>query len=379
LFFYTSLGFLIPLLGVVLTVAALFRLVSGGSLSISLWLLYFSFAAFASLLLTNTIISSFSELSLALAVTYQVGVVLFVLIYANIIRLSDFYIIVYSGVYLVLEGFISAPDLALFRFNTLYGESINQAALLLSLGVGVSIFGINSSLQKGSRFIAFVLLIALLVLLAGVVLLGSRQGLVLSGLWISALLFLGWKKWFFLIAIIVTGIVCYKIDYFSDLYIWGRIQGVLSLWGLASATGERSIGVRTELIEYGVANWTEHFIAGHGIRSFEKITPFGKYSHNNYIELLYNHGLPGLVLYYFPFMVLLFCFLLSKLFYRGAERFYMVLLVYALFYILIQGLFIVHYFRYVAWVAICLLLYSAVNSRIFSVSQFAKESLKTKS
>ena len=376
LFFDTTFGFLIPLLGVGLTVAALLRLVSGGSLSISLWLLYIPFAAFASLLLTDTLIGSFSELSLALAVAYQVGVVLFVLVYSNVIKLSDFYVIVYSGVYLVLDGFVSAPDLAMFRFNTLYGESINQAALLLSLGVGVSIFGIKSSLQKNNCFTAFVLLVALLVLLAGVVLLGSRQGLILSGLWISALLFVGWKKWFFAMAIVVFGLVYYKIDYFSGLYIWERIQGVLSLLGVASATGERSIGVRADLIEYGLANWSDHFVVGQGIRAFEKVTPFGKYSHNNYIELLYNHGLSGLLLYYIPFIILLFWCLWKRGFSPGRDRFYIVLLVYALFYVLIQGFFIVHYFRYVTWIAVLLLLYSAVNGGIFGTSHCAKETPK---
>lgn len=55
---------------------------------------------------------------------------------------------------------------------------------------------------------------------------------------------------------------------------------------------------RIDMIREGLQLWVESPIWGHGIDQFRVLTVFDTYSHNNYIELLANLGLVGLLLYY---------------------------------------------------------------------------------
>ena len=56
------------------------------------------------------------------------------------------------------------------------------------------------------------------------------------------------------------------------------------------------------MIQYGMDYFKERPLLGHGIENFRYLyaQEVGKetYSHNNYIELLVNNGIVGLLLYY---------------------------------------------------------------------------------
>lgn len=61
---------------------------------------------------------------------------------------------------------------------------------------------------------------------------------------------------------------------------------------------DTSAKTRLSMIQYGIEKWLERPLTGYGLDSFKILSGYGYYSHNNYVELLYNMGLPGFIVYY---------------------------------------------------------------------------------
>ncbi len=61
---------------------------------------------------------------------------------------------------------------------------------------------------------------------------------------------------------------------------------------------DTSAQTRLNMIQYGIEKWLERPLTGYGLDSFKVLAGFGYYSHNNYVELLYNMGIFGFVVYY---------------------------------------------------------------------------------
>lgn len=118
--------------------------------------------------------------------------------------------------------------------------------------------------------------------------------------------------------------------------------------------GEHSIYMRMTLIQYGLRGILEKPVIGHGLGSYLYYSPWpGRYSHANYIELWFNLGVVGLVLFYWP------CFTLIKYF-RKAKRWLdryarAFLLAYLSFYALygIMGIFFNELFEWVLAEMMC--------------------------
>jgi len=67
-----------------------------------------------------------------------------------------------------------------------------------------------------------------------------------------------------------------------------------------------SASMRKQMIEDGVEMWKEYPLLGIGLDQYRVISVYGTYSHNNYVELLVNLGLIGLLLYYSIHLFILF-------------------------------------------------------------------------
>jgi hypothetical protein len=59
-----------------------------------------------------------------------------------------------------------------------------------------------------------------------------------------------------------------------------------------------SVYIRERMVSVGLQLWAKQPIEGHGAGQFMSLSGFGMYAHNNYVELLANDGIIGLVLYY---------------------------------------------------------------------------------
>ena len=92
----------------------------------------------------------------------------------------------------------------------------------------------------------------------------------------------------------------FGIYFFRD-YIPSRIINTFTMTSL-DFTG------RDTLIKYGFEGFLNKPLFGHGFMSFSEyaFTTYGLeigYAHNNYIELLFDMGFVGLVIYYIPYFI----------------------------------------------------------------------------
>jgi O-antigen ligase len=70
--------------------------------------------------------------------------------------------------------------------------------------------------------------------------------------------------------------------------------------------------IREQMIAKGLELWRESPVFGHGLDAFASIGGFGVYAHNNYVEMLCNHGIFGFVFYYGFYLYMLYKLLKRK-------------------------------------------------------------------
>jgi O-antigen ligase len=84
-----------------------------------------------------------------------------------------------------------------------------------------------------------------------------------------------------------------------------RFEDLFSLLS-GGRSGVNSDGIRVRMIELGIEEWLKKPILGHGLDTFKyfnvQATGHFYYAHNNYVELLYDLGIIGLMLYYVFFV-----------------------------------------------------------------------------
>lgn len=99
-----------------------------------------------------------------------------------------------------------------------------------------------------------------------------------------------------------------NVPFFYDA-IGHRFEGFFGLFSETQKADGSSM-IRKRMIEAAMKKWPESPFWGHGFDSFKyynvSVTGHDYYSHNNFLELLYNQGLIGFVAYY-SFYVYLFC------------------------------------------------------------------------
>lgn len=103
-----------------------------------------------------------------------------------------------------------------------------------------------------------------------------------------------------IIAAIVTFAVYQLLMNNEFLYtaIGYRFEDLIEYTVGQSSEVEGGTIIREKMIEKGLALWRESPVFGHGLNAFSAIGGFGVYAHNNYVELLCNHGIFGFALYY---------------------------------------------------------------------------------
>ena len=114
-------------------------------------------------------------------------------------------------------------------------------------------------------------------------------------------------KYTFIIVAVAVSIyfLIMKIPMFYDI-IGIRMEGLLAfVTGDVSSADSSSI-IRGRMIQIGLDKWMQSPIWGYGFDSFKYynqiVTGRFYYSHNNFVELLYNEGIIGFVLYYWYYI-----------------------------------------------------------------------------
>ena len=217
---------------------------------------------------------------------------------------------------MILKGFLLSTAILLFRLlMSMPLDQLGSSRLGSSIGINENIVGmyflfastICIYYTKKAKIYYFPYIIFLLMTLLS----GSRRALALTLLVVIVFYINSIKKVSNVIYIIPFGVLFFLvIDLTMNnpiLYqvIGRRVTGLINM-----LTGEGKVDnstlVRMDLIQIGVELFKEKMWIGHGANSYRFLNKYSLYSHNNYIELLVNHGIIGLVLYYImPLMILM--------------------------------------------------------------------------
>lgn len=156
-----------------------------------------------------------------------------------------------------------------------------------------------------------VAMVALLFLFARFIIAsGSRKGFIGFILIMSSWTFFSYRKEFFkrphvaIVAIMaIFAVGAYSFVRLQDSVMMNRfIRGGEEL---TDSAAEGSVGLRKTMIQSGIEITLSNPIMGVGFDHFRIRSLMGMYSHNNYVEVFSNTGVPGGLLYYMVYIVLL--------------------------------------------------------------------------
>ena len=81
-----------------------------------------------------------------------------------------------------------------------------------------------------------------------------------------------------------------------------RMEGLFNLLS-GEGKADASSLVRADMIEEAISRWKEKPLIGHGIDAYKRLSHYGCYSHNNFVELLCDIGIIGFIIYYTSYIL----------------------------------------------------------------------------
>lgn len=190
----------------------------------------------------------------------------------------------------------------------------NKLAIMLMVGSMYAFWLIVSSNNKITKIFSF---ISVIVIYFGMFLSGGRKYVIVPIIFLYVLLMYKTDKkgkkhlifnTFLVVAIFVLLYqLIMKVPFLYD-NIGYRFDSFLGLFD-DSKDVDGSTEIRMKMIEAALKKWPEKPLLGHGFDSFKfynasSVTGHEYYSHNNFVELLYNQGIVGFVLYYLMYAYL---------------------------------------------------------------------------
>lgn len=207
----------------------------------------------------------------------------------------------------------------------LFGNSNILASLLMQsalCAIWLFVYSENKIIQK------IVLTLCLVALYYGMFLSGGRKFIIIPPIFLYILLIFkrdshGRKHLLKYTGVVIAIVIAvyYLIMNVPAFYavIGERMESLFSFIRTGHSVSGQSAEIRATMIEIGFNRWLNSPIWGYGFDSFKYynrlVTGHFYYSHNNYIELLYDLGIIGFAIYYWFYL---------KLFYvawRGKNRY----------------------------------------------------------
>lgn len=216
-----------------------------------------------------------------------------------------------SGLILVLLMAVTGNLTDIYgRLGTELVGNANALASMLMIssicGLWLFVYGTNRKIKK------ILLLLCVVADYVGLFLSGGRKYIVIPMIFLYLLfLFKQDKKGrnhivkYTVIIIIAAVVMLYLIMNVPAFYnsLGVRLESFLSFMNGDLGNADYSAIVRSEMIKGGIQKWLESPIWGYGFNSFkyynQTLTGNFYYSHNNFVELLYNTGLLGFIAYYY--------------------------------------------------------------------------------
>lgn len=173
--------------------------------------------------------------------------------------------------------------------------------------------------QDCSKFRKSLLLVCLITEYIGMFLSGGRKYIVVPVIFLYILMLhkqdRNGRKHFIKYTLIIAAVIgiiwniIMKVPMFYDV-IGSRMESYLLFLGGDTSHADGSSRIRSQMIEIGLQKWQESILWGYGFDSFkyfnESVTGHFYYSHNNFVEMLYNLGIIGFIAYYSYYIKLLF-------------------------------------------------------------------------
>ena len=275
------------------------------------YLILFFYSLCSALSMSNNVFDTLYQMLVVLVLTFCFSIVitnrktlqLMIVTYVISAVLMGVLIMYYNPMYLI--GNVS--DLGGTRLGQEETGNANIfTALMMFSGVFASwllLFNKNVILRLCSAF-SLVLILYLMALS------GGRKTIIAV---VTCTMFFVWKRGEYSVkkkvfSLIVICIVLFSIVYMMMNIPWlydvvgYRFDGFLSFVGGTGESNVTSDDLRKKMIEMGFQGWTENPLLGHGLDSFKffnkETTGHMFYSHNNYVEMLYDFGIIGFLFYY---------------------------------------------------------------------------------
>ena len=282
------------------------------NLNFSKW--YFVFVCYAlcsALLMTSNVFSTLYQMFVILILTFCFSITisnketldLIIVTYVLSAVAMGILIMHYNPVYLL-------GNLDTINGARLGGEETGNANIFTALMMFSGVFASWLVLYNRNNVLRVIALLSLLFILYLMAHSGGRKTIIAL---VACTIYFIWKKSGSSIKKRILSIVMVSLTIYFSIYLLMNIQWIYDvigyrfdgLIGFLGGNGESNVSsdnLRKKMIEIGLLGWTERPIFGHGLDSFKfynaKVTGRMFYSHNNYVEILYDFGLLGFILYY---------------------------------------------------------------------------------
>lgn len=194
----------------------------------------------------------------------------------------------------------------------------NMLAIIMLISIFVSFIYLNKK-EKINKLMYYYQYINLFISSYIIFLTMSKKGIIFGFVLLIIILLLSLKDFkkfinIMFFSILLIGVFVNFIDIDVSSYL-NHIIGRFSSFGknvneVSDPFG--STGERIFLINFGLSTFQNSPIFGHGIANFFLLNERNIYAHNNYIELLVDLGIVGIVLYYSIHVYLLKSFFMLK-------------------------------------------------------------------
>lgn len=269
------------------------------------------YALCSALLMTNTVFSTLYQMFVVLVLTFCFSITitsektleLTLVTYMLSAVAMGMLIMYYNPIYLL-------GNVDNLNGERLGGEETGNANIFTALMMFSGVLASWLALYKRNIIIRVISALSLLLVLYLMALSGGRKTIIAL---VACLLFFIWKKSGNSIKKRIIALTMICLTMYFLLYLMMNVQWIYDvvgyrfdgILGFIGGTGESNVSsddLRKKMILIGLQGWTERPIFGHGLDSFKffNATVTGRmfYSHNNYVEMLYDFGLVGFVFYY---------------------------------------------------------------------------------
>lgn len=143
------------------------------------------------------------------------------------------------------------------------------------------------------------------------ILTGSRTGILVLAIFSILFYLMLTKKLVKKFLIVLSSALIVIIGYFCLLKIPFLYENIGHrfevLFNGLTQSGDYEIAssayTRNDMIKFGLSMIADRPLIGYGLDSYAQLSPYGTYSHNNFIEILFSCGVIGFIFYYFGIII----------------------------------------------------------------------------